>query len=418
MLLSLALLGGAAAISTVLFLNRPPSPLQPPEYAPVKVEAALVEQETVRIPVQAQGTVSPLRQTAMISEVRGRVIEVSEHFLAGGFVTKDEVLLRIDPRDYQAALLRAQAAVESADSNLAQERGRAEVALQEWKRLPKNSQRSQEATDLYLRKPQLEQAESQALAARADLDYARDDLERTIIRAPYDALILSKNTDIGQFVSPGTMLTELFSVETAEVRLPLPQSRLDYLELPGLRDDSPGASIDLYTDVGGEVQHWPARLHRTEGVYDERSRVLYVVARVEDPYGLQNPGRPPLRIGTFVNANIEGRAIDNLVVLPRSILRSGNQVWVIDADNKLRNRTVETLRAGNELVYVTSGLQAGELVSLNALDPSFAGAEVEILETTPTSELSETEEASPLMDESAISVDRTEASEATDSGTS
>ena len=214
------------------------------------------------------------------------------------------------------------------------------------------------------------------------------------------------------------MLTELFAVETAEVRLPLPQSRLDYLELPTLKEKKPGAVIDLYTDVGGEVRHWPARMHRTEGVYDERSRVLYVVARVEDPYALAHPERHPLRIGTFVNANIQGRAIENLVVLPRHILRSGNQLWVIDSDNKLRNRNVETLRAGNDLVYVTAGLKPGELVSLTALDPSFAGAEVEIIDTIPTNELGSETDAMPVLEQPAISAESSEQNLEADSGTS
>ena len=289
------MLAGATGISALLYLTRPPTDIQEPEYKPVTVDVAEAVKENLRISIQAQGTVTPLQETAILSEVKGRIIEVAPTFNVGGFVSEGEVMLRIDPRDYQTSLLRAQAAVESAESNLAQEKGRAEVALREWRKLPKGSQRSQEAKDLYLRKPQLEQAQAQLLAARADLDTAQDNLERTVISAPYDALIRKKHSDLGQFVAGGSPLADIFSVEYAEVRLPIPQSRLAYLDLPGLGTYEEGSPIDLYTDVSGDVKHWTARLHRTEGVFDERSRVLYTVARIEDPYGLRDPAAEPLR---------------------------------------------------------------------------------------------------------------------------
>ncbi len=132
--------------------------------------------EKLRIEVQAQGTVSPMQETSILSEVNGRIIEASPSFTVGGFLSKDDVLLRIDPRDYETHLLRAEAALKSAQSNLAQEKGRAQVAENEWQRLPKGSQRSQEAKDLYLRKPQLDQARAQMLAAQADLNTAKDNI--------------------------------------------------------------------------------------------------------------------------------------------------------------------------------------------------------------------------------------------------
>jgi RND family efflux transporter MFP subunit len=270
---------------------------------------------------------------------------------------------------------------------LVQEKGRAQVALREWEKLPKNSQRTEEAKSLYLRKPQLEEADANLLAAQADLNTARDNLERTIIRAPYDALIRQKQTDLGQFVGAGTPLADIFSVETAEVRLPIPQSKLDYLELPGLEGYENGSAIDLYTDVSGDIKHWSARLHRTEGVFDERSRVLFTVARIDDPYGLRHPDRLPLRVGTFVNANIEGRELSDVVVLPRYILRAGGYVWVVDESMHLRNRKVTSLRTGGDQIYISAGLADGDLVSLTSLDASFAGVKAEIMSSVPSDQL-------------------------------
>lgn len=375
------------AVTLLLYLTRPPTQIAEPVHQPVSVDVAEAVKQTLRIEVQAQGTVSPMKETSILSEVNGRIIEASPSFAVGGFVNKDDILLRIDPRDYETNLLRAEAALKLAQSNLAQEKGRAQVAEQEWQRLPKGSQRSPEAKDLYLRKPQLDQAQSQMLAAQADLNTARDNLERTIIRAPYDALIRAKHSEVGQFVAAGTPLADIFSVEFAEIRLPIPQNKLEYLELPELGTGGTGSAIDLYTDVGGELKHWTANLHRTEGVFDERSRVLYLVARIEDPYALHHPDREPLRVGTFVNANIEGRELHNIVPLPRYVMRAGNYLWVVDDSGHLRNRKVTLLRTGGDTVYISGGLDNGDRVSLTTLDGSFDSAEVRIESSTPSNML-------------------------------
>ena len=386
-MLAAALLAGAAGITFLLYLDRPSTDITEPVYIPVTVDVMVAEKETIRIPVQAQGTVSPLQQSVLAAEVEGRIVAVADNFHAGGFLRQGDVLLRIDPRAYEARLARAESALRSAESELLQERGRADVARREWERLPAGSQRSEEARDLYLRKPQLAQADAQLLAAAADVNTARDDLERTTVRAPYDALIRAKHSELGHYVSPGSSLAEVFAVAKAEVRLPIPQTRLAYLDLPEVASETGGALIDLYTDIGGEVTHWSARLHRSEGVFDERSRALFAVARIDDPYALDNPGREPLRIGTFVNANIEGRPMPGLVALPRYVLRAGDMVAVVDDNKLVRNRKVTTLRAGGDFVYVSSGLDNGDLVILTALDSALTGAEVEVVSSVSSAEL-------------------------------
>ncbi|MCZ6830062.1 MAG: efflux RND transporter periplasmic adaptor subunit [Gammaproteobacteria bacterium] len=385
-LLPLLLICASLVATLALYATRPETAtVAPPEKA-VLVDVAEVVLQDLRIPIQAQGTVTPHRQTTLASEVSGRIVSVSRSFHAGGFIAAGDVLVEIDDRNYQANLLRAKAGVESAESALAQEIGRAEVAHNEWKKLPKNSQRSQAATDLYLRKPQLEQAQAQLLSAEADFSKAQDDLERTVIRAPYDSLIKEKRADLGQYVGPGTPLAAVFAVDYAEVRLAIPQSKLSYLDLPGVTGFDPGEAppVDLYTDVAGEVKHWVARLQRTEGVLDERSRVLFVVARVDDPYALTGGNSKPLRIGSFVKASILGSQLHDLVVLPRYVLRAGNMLWVVDEQLTLRNRKVQTLRTGGEEIYVTSGLQQGDLVSLTTISHAIPGISVRINSRTST----------------------------------
>ena len=390
-----ALLLAAALITALLYTMRPDTEISEPVYVPITVDVVVAEKETIRIPMQAQGTVSPLQQTTLLAEVQGRIVAASEAFNVGGFVDQGDVLLRIDPRDYQARLARAEAALRSAESEQLQERGRADVARREWEKLPAGSQRTDEARDLYLRKPQLAQVEGQLLAARADLQTAQDDLDRTIVRAPYRALIGAKHAELGQFVTPGTQLAEVFSVELAEVRLPIPQTRLPYLDLPGVGSGKAGAAIDLYTDVNGDVTHWPATLHRSEGVFDERSRVLYVVARIEDPYGLSSPNPQPLRIGTFVTANIAGRPMPGLVALPRYVMRAGDNVAVVDDNNLVRNRTVTTLNTGGDFVYVSAGLENGDEVILTTLDSTLTGAEVSVVSRVSSRELRRRNQADP-----------------------
>jgi RND family efflux transporter MFP subunit len=385
--LPIALILGSLLVAGVLVANRPSNTMVEAQERVVTIDAAEVVLEDIRISVLAQGTVTPHRETSIVSEVAGKILKVSPSFNAGGYVAEGEVLIEIDDGNYQANLMRARASVESAESALATEKGRAEVAYNEWQKLPKNSQRSQDATDLYLRKPQLEQAQAQLLAAQADLQKAQDDLERTIIRAPYDALIRSKRSDLGQYVSPGTPLAEVFAVDYAEVRLAIPQGKLAYLDLPGVSgydtlEQAP--MVDLYTDVSGEVTHWTARLHRTEGVFDERSRVLFTVARVSDPYALDIGDTQPLRMGTFVKANIVGKLFEDLVALPRHVIRAGNMVWVVDDQMRLRNRKVSTLRTEGKQIYVNSGLQEGDLVSLTNISGAIPGTSVQINKRSST----------------------------------
>ncbi|HEY7774961.1 MAG TPA: hypothetical protein VIC02_00335, partial [Kineobactrum sp.] len=196
---------------------------------------------------------------------------------------------------------------------------------------------------------------------------------------------------------------DLSAVAAAEARLPIAQTRLPYLELPPIfaRDTGTAATIDLYTDVGGEVTHWSGQLQRSEGVFDERSRVLFLVARIQDPYGLDTPGQEPLRIGTFVTANITGKPISGLVALPRYVLRAGDMVPVIDDNNRVRHRKITTLRTGGDLVYVSAGLDDGDLVILTALDNALTGSEVSVQSRIGSSELRRGQNAAPALEEEA-----------------
>jgi RND family efflux transporter MFP subunit len=343
----------------------------------VLVETIPATARSLNFIVQSQGTVRPRTQTNLVAQVSGIVESVSESFVAGGFFHAGEVLLQIDPSDYQTALKRAEAALASRKAKLAEEESRSEQAIKDWRNLG----RAGDPPDLVIRKPQLADAMANVLAAEADVDKARRDLQRTRISVPYDGLLRERRVDIGQFVTPGTQLGVSFAVDTAEIRLPLAAADLAFLNLPASTDskieDYP--QVSLSSEVGGLTKTWEARLIRTEGVLDESSRVLYVVASVVDPYGsLGQSPQEELRMGTFVRAAIDGRYIDNVVVLPRHVLRNDNTVLVANSDRELEVRKVMVARAEARQVYLTDGVSDGELVVTTTLDAPIPGTRLVI----------------------------------------
>lgn len=378
----------AAAIVAVVVLatiaaNKRP-PRQDTGQSAVLVEAIPARARSLNFVVESQGPVRPRTETTLVAEVAGRIVSVSPDFVAGGFFRAGETLLEIDPSDYQTAVKRAEAALASRQAQLADERARSEQAVKDWRNLGKSG----EPPPLVARKPQLADAEANVLAAQADLDKARRDLQRTRITVPYDGLVRDKRVDVGQFVAAGSQLGVTFSADTAEIRLPLSSTDVAFLDLPRSAEWQPEdyPAVSLEATVAGETRRWDARLIRTEGVIDETSRVLYAVAEVRDPYGLlgERDG-DALRMGTFVRAAIEGRFIENAIVLPRFVLRNDNTVLVANDERELEVREVTVARAEPDQVYLTDGVEDGELVITTTLDAPIPGTRLIISGEDPTS---------------------------------
>lgn len=350
------------------------------------VEAIPARVESLNFTVYSQGAVAPRTQTTLVAEVSGQVVTISSNFIAGGFFRQGEMLLQIDPSDYETALLRAQATLAARRAQLRDATARTEQALKDWQNLGRQG----EPSDLVLRKPQLAEAQAAVQAAEAELQQAERNLERTRIKVPYDGLVRSKGVDIGQYVTPGTPLGVTFAVDYAEIRLPLSANDMAYLDLPSAtrldRAHRVPVTLTATTQVG--EQNWQAEIVRTEGVMDEMSRVVYAVAQVNDPYGvLGQSSQPQLRMGTFVRADILGLRADNVVVLPRSVLRSDNTVLVASAERELEIRKVEVLRAEPRRVYLSNGIKSGDLVITTSLDAPIAGTRLAIAgETAPAAE--------------------------------
>ncbi|MFT5140345.1 MAG: RND family efflux transporter MFP subunit [Lysobacterales bacterium] len=353
-----------------------------PEKKEVITPAVLVktidaELKSLNFVVHSQGTVRPRTKTTLVAEVSGKVEFVSPHFVAGGFFRKGDVLLEIDASDYRTALKRAEAGLASRQARLSDETARSEQALKDWKNLGKTGTPSA----LVLRKPQLQDAQANVSAAEADVEKARRDLQRTRITIPYDGLLQEKSVDIGQYVTPGTRLGVSFAIDTAEVRLPISKDDLPFLLLPSISRATEVVFPTAYlvTIEAGRERRWQAEIIRTEGVVDEASRVVYAVAQVVDPYGILGQSeQEELKIGTFVAAEIEGTAVENVVVLPRYALQSDHTVLVANAERKLEVRQVTLVREEPNLVYISSGVQGGEKVVITNLDAPIPGMQLAV----------------------------------------
>jgi RND family efflux transporter MFP subunit len=356
-----------------------------PDPPSMLVDVMEANSEQVQITIRAQGSVGPRTQTVLVSEVSGLIIKVSPAFVAGGFFKKGDILVQIDDRNYRADVKRAEASVASAQTLVTRETGLADYAESDWQKAKPNFSSSKAASDLALRKPQLAEAFANLEFAKADLAKRQGDLDRTMIRAPYDGLVREKRADIGQYVAAGTELAVSFATDIAEIRLPLPDKELPYLDLDPLdhasaeKVASSGPQVSLFAEIGGIQNTWTGHIVRTEGVFDEKSRVLYLVAQIEDPYNqLSNRWSAPLRIGTFVQAEIKGRRVDNIIKLPRKVLQGDDRIWTVAEDNLLKLSKVDLLRSDETHIYVRSGINNGDLICLSALNNPLPGTKVRL----------------------------------------
>ncbi len=385
-LLPIFILTVAVVLAFAMFLLRPKPPASDPPPIAQLVETITAKSAPVNYTVQSQGTVQPRTETSIVSEVTGKIVKVSDSFVVGGFFNAGEVLLRIDPSDYQSALINAEANLASAEATLAEEQARSEQAIKDWENLSQvTGRQGREPSSLVLRKPQLAQAQASVRASEAALMQARRDLERTSISLPYAGIVKSSSANIGQFVSAGTSMGSAFAIDIAEVRLPLNDDQQSYLDLPlsGLQretDDSAPA-VQLSARVGNQIHTWQGRIVRTEGQVDEATRMIYAIAAVTDPYGRLGKTRTaPLTMGTFVQAEIAGISADNVVPLSRALLREDGTVLVVGENDKLSIRKVEVDRATAEIAYIKSGLNDGDLVVTTAVSNPIPGTPLRLMD--------------------------------------
>jgi membrane fusion protein, multidrug efflux system len=377
-LLPLLVLAVGAAVAVALVLMRPRV-----ERAPEAPRAPLVRvldarADDLRVDVESQGTVAPSTRTTLTTQVGGSIEWVSARFAEGAFFDALQPLVRIDAQDYRLAIQQAQAALAQSQVRLAQEQAEAAVAREEWRDLGRGT-----PGPLVLRQPQLAEARAAVEAARANLEQARLNLARTEIKAPYAGRVQARRADRGQFVTAGTALADIYATDYAEVRLPVQEKDLAFLDvdLGAGREAGRGPPVELHGEVAGRSHTWDGHIVRVAAAIDPKTRLLDLFARIENPFNRGRKTHPaPLPMGLFVEAEIRGKTLEGVYVLPRAALREGAHVLVVDAENRLRFRSIEVARTEAEDVVISGGLQNGDTVVVSPLETPVEGM---LVQTTP-----------------------------------
>jgi RND family efflux transporter MFP subunit len=379
---TIGIFAGGIALIALMGSLRPKIEPKEVALAPPAVFYTTVDPKPTTLNVFAQGEVRPRTDINLTAEVSGRIVRTSDAFVAGGAFKKGELLVKIEDADYRVAVAAAKARMAQAEEGLRREEAEAELALRDYEALG----RTEEASELTLRKPQLAQARAAFDAAKADYNGALLNLQRTELKAPFDGRVRERLAGEGQFISPGAAIGRIFSTDVAEVRLPLTDGDLAklgisfaFVETP----DNPGPKATLSATIGGTFHEWPARIARTDGAIDPSTRQVAAIAVVDDPYGAGSSNGAPLAMGLFVDALIEGRALDRAVVLPRTALFGRNTVYVIGAENRIAAREVIVLAADRDTITISGGLEAGERVITSPLRGARSGDKV--TPTDPTS---------------------------------
>lgn len=370
-LLPLVVLGVSGAIAGVLLSTSSPVASRPVERLLRTVRTVPVDGRAVSLDVRSQGTVVPHAESELIPEVSGPVVWTSPALVSGGYFEEGDPLVRIDRADYEAAVSRARAQLARAEG----ENEHAERTLARQQDLAKRSVASDSELNDAERIARVAQAGLDE--ARVALDQAERDLERTEIRAPYTGRIRSEQVDVGQFLSRGQPFAKAYATDFVEVRLPIADAQLAYLDMPywqeGSSDEKAQPEVTLTAKFAGRPHTWRGRIVRTEGEIDAKSRLVHVVARVENDGAA---GRVPLPVGLFVQAQIEGREREGVAVVPRQALRGPGRVLVVDEHDRLRFRDVGVLRIEGENVLITEGLADGERVCVSVLQAPVDGMQV------------------------------------------
>jgi RND family efflux transporter MFP subunit len=354
-LLAIGILGLRA-----LTASKPQLEKRKPSVSAPMVRTIKVKTGPQAVDIQGEGTVKPLREINVVPQVDGKVVYVSPSLVNGGQFRKGDTLLRIDPADYELAVTLAEAKVKDAESRLRLAEEEAAAAKEEWRLLYEGSSRAnKEPPPLVAKEPQLAAAQARLEADRADLSKALLNLDRTSLKAPFHGRVSEENVDVGQYVTPGQVLADLYSTEAAEIVLPLEGESIFWFNVPGFTSgNGPGSLAVVRARLAGQDLTWSGRVVRTEGKLDERTRTINVIVRVERPYAK----RPPLAVGLFVTVDIKGRTLPNAAIIPRPALHQGDVVWVVDNNNHLHFRKVDVARAQGDDVIVQAGLKAGERV--------------------------------------------------------
>jgi len=335
----------------------------------VRVETIDAQRSSYPIIVNANGTIEAETRGDLVAQIRGEITSVSDNFKDGGSFKKGDVLIQIDRRDYQADLSQSLAQLSQAQATYSQEQANSEQALLDWRRLGNTTQ----APDLVARKPQLSAAKAQLDSAKAANQTAKLNLTRTTLTAPYNGRIIERQAVLGQYVAIGETVAEVFSTDGIEVRLPMSQEEFSQLGLDSFTPETAtDFSVTLSSNIGLKEHQWNAQITRINSTFDINTRQIDVFAKVEDPFGSER-GQPALKIGQFVSANITGRLVENVFIIPNKSIREGSYVYVV-RDEKLAKQSINIVWQDDKNALITDGFDEGEMVVTTSLNSTLAGA--------------------------------------------
>ena len=385
LLLCLGILLAGGTITTLIFFTEPSASRSGAmKETAMLVDVITVERDTVQPTIEAMGTVRPAQDIVLSPRVGGEIIRRSEAFTPGGYVQEGETLLQIDPSDYENALQQRQSELRQATSDLKIEMGRQDVAQKDYQLLGDTLTESNRA--LVLREPQLNAARSQVESARAAVEQAELNLQRTTIRAPFDAHILSRNVNIGSQVAPGDNLGRLVGLDTYWVEATVPLAKLRRLSVPA--DGEPSSRVRVRNRTAWEDDAYrEGRLTKVVGALENQTRMARVLITVPDPqsYQPENADRPRMIIGSYVEAQIEAQQLNNVIRLNRDYIRDGETVWVME-DGQLRIRDIEIVFRDPQYAYIESGLEAQDRVVTTNLSTVTDGAPLRLEGSTTDQE--------------------------------
>jgi RND family efflux transporter MFP subunit len=353
-----------------LVANRPRAQREQVEPIPPLVQVVEARRSSEPVTVVAMGTVVPAKRVVLQPEVNGRIVAQSPQLEPGGLFKTGDVILRIDPRDYETAVKRQEAAVEQARLEVEIEKGRQVIAEREWKLLEEDISLDGASQDLALRKPQQKNARVALEAAESTLEQAKLQLERTTVYAPFNAVAQEEFVDEGQLVNPQTQLATLIGTDRFWVQVSVPVDRLQWMAFSNAGKDE-AAKVRVVQEVSADTRiELPGRLVRLLGDLDPVGRMARVLVEIEDPLGLKdkkNPDRLPLMLGAYVRVEIEGRRAEEVFRVPRTAIREGDQVWIANEEDRLEVRPVEVFWRSKDTVLIRDGLREGDRVIANSI---------------------------------------------------
>ncbi|MEP3654227.1 MAG: efflux RND transporter periplasmic adaptor subunit [Litorimonas sp.] len=342
---------------------------------PVLTDVAV--QDDVTLTVDVQGEVQPRTEINLVPQVNGLITYMSPKFIEGGRFKKGDLLVRVEPAEFELRVTQARANVAQAKTVIAREKSESVLARKDWEDLG----RSGAPTPLTLREPQMAEAEAQLASALARLSEAELQLARTSLYAPFDGRVTMRHVDQGEFVTAGTRLGEIYSVDVMDVRLPMTNADLRRAGLTLGYEASAsdgGIPVTLSADVAGTFSEWKGRIVRTDSRFDSNTRVLFAYAEVRDPFGAGASDGTPLAPGIYVKAAIDGQKLDNVIVIPRTALRGEDKVYLADGDT-LSIKTVSVVSSDRQHAIVQSGLTLGDTVITSPIRGVADGMKIQVV---------------------------------------